>query len=311
MKAKKMITACALLIAAACPTQAQTSAQATDTDTLRHARVSTQGDSIIIHRGKGDLRIRIYEKQEQPGNPDEQKEVELFEGVYLEKVDADKRTFFDALPFIPKKKKQLYIYDPHCSGVFIGYSRITDNFLSFSTSDRMALDLSKSWEFGFNLLSVCHNFKKNPHWGINAGLNWGYRSFSIDGNHALLKGEDGNTFTAGDEETRYSKSRLRHFFFRVPLLVEWQQKMGYSKVFFNAGPEFEIRHGVKSFSHINGGKKQTVGKGMYVHPVGINLLAQAGYGNIGIYLRYSTYGLFQKGKGPDTTPYPFGVAGYW
>lgn len=36
---------------------------------------------------------------------------------------------------------------------------------------------------------------------------------------------------------------------------------------------------------------------MYVQPVGINLLAQAGYGNIGIYLRYSTYGLFQKEQG--------------
>ena len=67
--------------------------------------------------------------------------------------------------------------------------------------------------------------------------------------------------------------------------MEWQQRVGRNKVFFNAGPEFEIRHSVKSFSHINGGKKKTVGKGMYVQPVGINLLAQAGYGNIGIYLR--------------------------
>lgn len=51
----------------------------------------------------------------------------------------------------------------------------------------MGLDLSKSWEFGFNILSVYHNFKKNPHWGINLGVSWGYRSFNIDGNYALLK----------------------------------------------------------------------------------------------------------------------------
>ena len=92
--------------------------------------------------------------------------------------------------------------------------------------------------------------------------------------------------------------------------MELQQRVGRNKVFFNAGPEFEIRHSVKSFSHINGGKKKTVGKGMYVQPVGINLLAQAGYGNIGIYLRYSTYGLFQKDKGPEVSPYSFGVAWY-
>ena len=150
----------------------------------------------------------------------------------------------------------------------------------------MGLDLSKSWEFGFNILSVYHNFKKNPHWGINLGVSWGYRSFNIDGNYALLKENGTSIFTAGNEDSSYNK------------------------VFFNACPEFEIRHSLKSFSHINGGKKKTVGKGMYVQPVGINLLAQAGYGNIGIYLRYSTYGLFQKDKGPEVSPYSFGVAWY-
>lgn len=309
MKAKQMITACALLLTAVCPAHAQALTPTTDidTDTLRHARISTQGDSIIIRRGSGDLRIRIYEKQEKAGNPDGQKEVELFEGVYLEKADADKRTFLDALPFIPKKKK--YYYDPHCSGVFIGYSWMADDFLSFSSDNPMELNLSQSWEFGFNLLTGYHSFKRNPHWGINTGISWGYRSFSFDGNHALLKEEGSNNFAAGDEETTYSKSRLRHFFFRIPVLLEWQQS--YNNLFFNIGPEFEIRHGVKSFSHINGGKKQTIGKGMYVRPVGVNLLAQAGYGNFGVYLRYSINDLFQKDKGPKVSPYSFGIAWYW
>lgn len=307
-----MITAYALLLAAVCPVHAQALTPTTDidTDTLRHAQISTQGDSIIIRRGSGDLRIRIYEKQEKTGNPDEQKEVELFEGVYLEKTDADKRTFLDALPFIPKKKLHNR-YDPHCSGVFIGYSRMADDFLSFGSSNPMELNLSKSWEFGFNILADYYEFKKNPHWGINMGVSWGYRSFSFDGNRALLKEEGNSHFVTGDEETTYSKSRLRHFFFRIPVLLEWQQKVRYSKVFVNAGPEFEIRHGVKSFSHINGGKKQTMGKGMYVRPVGVNLLAQAGYGNIGVYLRYSINDLFQKDKGPEVSPYSFGIAWYW
>lgn len=271
------------------------------------ATVETQGDSlIIIRKGTGDMRIKVYEDQSEG----REEHVQLFEGVYLDRVDADKRTFLDALPFIPKKKKY-NSYEPHCSGVFIGYSRLANDFLSFGASDQMELDLSKSWEFGFNLLSMYHNFKKNPHWGINVGLNWGYRSFGIDGNRALLKEEGSSVLTAGNDDTAYSKSRLRHFFFRVPLLLEWQQKVGINEVFFNVGPELEVRHGVKSFSHINGGKKQTVGKGMYVQPVGINLLAQAGYGNIGFYLRYSTYGLFQKGKGPEVSPYTFGVAWYW
>lgn len=300
MKTRIMILACLLTIPAS-----RVAAQQ-QTDPEPKATVQTQGDSIIIRKGKGDMRIKVYEEQLEDG---EKKEVQIYEGVYLEKVDADKRTFLDALPFIPKKKRH-NSYEPHCSGLFIGYSRLADDFFSFGTSDKIGLDLSKSWEFGFNILSVYHNFKKNPHWGINLGVNWGYRSFNIDGNHALLKENGTSVFTAGNEDISYSKSRLRHFFFRAPILMEWQQRVGRNKVFFNAGPEFEIRHGVKSFSHINGGKKETVGKGMYVQPVGINLLTQVGYGNIGVYLRYSTYGLFQKDKGPKVSPYSFGVAWY-
>lgn len=70
----------------------------------------------------------------------------------------------------------------------------------------MGLDLSKSWEFGFNILSVYHNFKKNPHWGINLGVSWGYRSFNIDGNYALLKENGTSIFTAGNEDTSYNKA---------------------------------------------------------------------------------------------------------
>ena len=117
----------------------------------------------------------------------------------------------------------------------------------------------------------------------------------------------------GSETTTpyYSDSRLRHFFFRIPVQLEWQQRWNKSLVFFNFGPEFEIRHGVKSFSHVNGSKKQTVGKGMYVRPIGTNLLLQAGYGNLGVYLRYSMNTLFQGNKGPDVSPYSFGIAWYW
>lgn len=110
MKTKVMILAC-LFAVPACHLSAQ---QQTDPE---KATVKTQGDSIIILKGKGDLRIKVYEELDE----NEKKEEQIFEGVYLEKVDADKRTFLDALPFIPQKKRY-NSYDPHCSGVFIGFS---------------------------------------------------------------------------------------------------------------------------------------------------------------------------------------------
>ena len=311
MKTKTILTAGCLILATVC-----TQAQQTTEPKRERAVVETQGDSIIILRGKGDMRIRLYEQQTED---DEQKEVEIFEGVYLEKVDADKRTFLDALPFIPKKKKQ-NTYEPHVSGVFLGFSLLSDNFMGFGASPKAHLDVSKSWEFGFNILAAHYNFKRNPHWGINIGHSWGYRSFSIDGDYALIKQDGVTVFRNGREMTDegndvstpyYHKSRLRHFFFRTPIQLEWQQRINNGCLFFNFGPELELRHSVKSFSHVNGGKKQTVGKGMYVRPIGINLLLQAGYGDLGVYLRYSMNSFFQTNKGPDMTPYSFGFAWYW
>jgi hypothetical protein len=301
MKTKNVIFASLLSMAASYATAQQTVPS-------QRATITTEGDSIIIRKGSGNMRIRVYEEQPTDG---ESKEVEIYEGVYLERVESDKRTFLDALPFIPQKKKD-NAYEPHNSGIFIGYSRMSNDFLSFDNSAKADLNLSRSWEFGFNVISLYHNFKKNPHWGLNFGVNWGYRSFSFDGNRALLKADGQTYFAEGDEENSYSSSRLRHFFFRIPITLEWQQRLGRSnKLFFNIGPEFEIRHGVKSFTHINGGKKQRMGKDMYVNPVGVNLLAQAGYGDFGLYLRYSTTSLFQKDKGPEISPYSFGIAWYW
>lgn len=279
-------------------------------ETPRRATIEARGDSVVIRKGEGDLRIQVYE--EQAGEGEESEAVEIYEGIYLEREDETTNAFLDALPFIPKKKKH-NAYEPHNSGLYIGFARMTDRFLKFSDTPRFPEDLSCSWEFGFNFLSTYHNFKKNPHWGLNIGASWGYRSFNISGGVALVKENGQSVFSPGDANTAYSRSRLRHFFFRIPITVEWQQRLSTRGhlVFFNLGPEIEIRHGVKSFTHINGGKKTRVGKGMYVNPVGVSLLAQAGYGDFGFYLRYNTYSFFQKGKGPDVEPLSFGIAWYW
>lgn len=310
MKTRIILTAACLTLATLCA-QAQ---QAGNVD--KRATVESRGDSIIIKKGSGDLRIRLYEQQTDEDSIG--KEVEIYEGVYLERADEDESTFLDALPFIPQKKKN-NTYKPHTGGLFyVGFSRLSNDFMNFTASDGAHLDISESWEFGFNLFNAYHKFKRNPHWGINIGLGWGYRSYKIDGNFALLKADGASYFqrgqTASDSETdatTYSGSRLRHFFFRVPVLAEWQYRLKKGGYFFvNCGPEFEIRHGVKSFSHIDGGKKETVGKGMYVRPVGVNLLAQAGLGCIGLWMRYSVNSLFQSDKGPDLTPCSFGVSLY-
>ena len=274
--------------------------------TRRQTIVNTSGDSIIIRKGDGDVKIKVYEEVTTDG--DAKQEEKLFEGVYLTRIDTDRPSILDALPFAPKKRNR---FDPHSSGLYMGFSSLSNDFYSFSASDRASLNASKSWEIGANLFTSYLPLTHDRHWGMTFGLGWGYRSFRLDGNQAFLKTDGATQIVSGDDETNYSKSRLRYFHFRIPISIEWQTRInGHRPIFVAAGPEVEIRHGIKSMAKVNG-HKETLGKGMYVHPVGINLLAQAGYGNLGFYLRYSTYGLFEKGKGPDVYPLSFGACWYW
>lgn len=267
--------------------------------------VKAYGDSIVIRKGSGDVKIRIYEEI---SNGNDRKEEQIYEGIYLTRIDTDRPGILNALPFVPKRRNT---FDPHASGLYIGFSSLSDDFYSFGSTNRASLDASKSWEIGANLFTSSFSLSRDRHWGMTFGLGWGYRSFRLDGNQAFLKHEGATGIFAGDDETVYSKSRLRYFHFRIPISIEWQTRIHkHRPVFFAAGPEVEIRHGIKSMAKVNG-HKETLDKGMYVHPVGINLLAQAGYGNLGFYLRYSTYGLFEKGKGPDVYPLSFGACWYW
>lgn len=69
-----------------------------------------------------------------------------------------------------------------------------------------------------------------------------------------------------EEPTEYSKSRLRYFYFRIPLSIEWQTRLnGKGPLFFAVGPEAEIRHGFRSKAKVNGSKK-TIDKGLNGRP---------------------------------------------
>lgn len=278
---------------------------AQESEAQRTTTVDANSDSIIIRRGSGNVKIKIYEEIT---DGESKKEEKIYEGVYLTRVDADRPGILDALPFIPKRRNT---FDPHAGGLYIGFTSFSDHFLSFGPSGNISLNASKSWEIGANLFTRYFSLSRNQHWGMTYGLGWGYTSFRLDGNQAFLKTEGATAIFDGNEENVYSKSRLRYFHFRIPISIEWQTRIHkHGPIFLAAGPEVEIRHGIKSMAKVNG-HKETLDTGMYVHPVGINFLAQAGYGNLGFYLRYSTYRLFEKGKGPNVKPLSFGACWYW
>lgn len=266
------------------------------------------GQKIVIKQGEGKMKVRIYEATVE-GDTIENKQI--FEGLYLNGQSTEKRTLLDGLPFNQKKKQQQNYFVSHSSGFYVGYTQLSNDFFGFGTNNMPDQNAFKSWEIGANLFSTDLPLSRDRHWAATAAIGWGYRSFRLDGNKAFISAEGKTTIQLGNEEIEYSKSRLRYFYFRIPLAIEWQTKVNHrGPVFIAAGPEIEIRHGIKSMAKVNG-DSQTLGNGMYVRPVGVNLLLQAGYDSLGAYLRYSTQSLFQKNKGPEMYPLSFGLCWYW
>lgn len=284
MRTRNIIAAFALLLAAG-----QAHAQEATADTLRRTQISTQGDSIIIRRGSDDLRIKVYEKQ---GTPGESKEVELFDGVYLEKVDADRRTFVDALPFIPKRRR--YYFSEHYPVFYFQFDKLSSHNLRYSSP--YPARNGRSWEWGINFASHSWTLDMKKHWGITSAIGLAYTKYHFDGNHAFRKADGNTVFTPDEADKEYKKSLLRYFSMRIPVCVEWQSAP--QRFYLSAGAELEWRFGMKSKAKFDG-STHTVGKDLNYNPIGANLLLQAGYGDIMLIARFGLTPLMSKSHAPE------------
>lgn len=276
-------------------------------ETTKESTVYVDGQKIVVRRSNNKIKVKVYEETIKGDTIEND---QIFEGVYLDGQSTERRMVV-SIPFVTKKntKKKSYRFEPHAAGVYIGYSRLYDD-KSFSKPGYMDMQLSKSWEIGINLFEGSIPLTRNRHWGITTGLGWGYTSFRLD-NHMAINEIDGITGIFITPEAIYDQSRLRYNFFRLPVVLEWQKRVnGYKPFFLSAGAEAEVRYGIKSKVKIDG-QSRTIAKDLNAHPLGINLLAQGGYSNIGLYARYATSSLFEKNKGLELYPFSLGIFWHW
>ncbi|NDV59386.1 outer membrane beta-barrel protein [Bacteroides sp. 519] len=262
---------------------------------------------FVVKENDGKIRVKVFEEI---ASGDTIKNDQIFEGVYRDGQSTEQRISV-SLPFTRKAKKRYKgHFDPHSAGIYLGYQQLGDGFMGFGSNDDVDLVASKSWEWGINLFDGALRMSK--HFGVTAGLGFGYTSFRVDGNQAFVENENGITYIAdAPEDAIYKKSRLRYYHLRLPVSLEFQQKFGWrGPLFVSVGAELETRFWTKSLAKVDG-KKRTLDKDLNVRPLGVNLLVQAGYSNWGFYCRYSMNSLFEKNKGPEMYPYSLGIQWYW
>ncbi|MCI1647039.1 MAG: hypothetical protein LKI39_06420 [Bacteroides sp.] len=267
------------------------------------------GRKLTIHEKNGKIKVKMYEAN---ATNDTIENPQIFEGVYLGGRSIEQTTivsspFIKKNPFAPNKNKR-YRFDPHYAAFYFGFGKLSNNSLQYSTS--IPQINSKSWEWGINLFYGGIAITPNNHWGITGSFGFARSVYTLDDNYGFEKVGGITVCQPASDGINYSKSWLRYWSFRIPVSLEWQTRFGSNRTFISAGPEFEWRTGITSRAKYDG-SKHTLSNDLNTHPLGLNLLMQAGYGCLGFTARFALTSLFEKNEGPNVYPTSIGIGLYW
>ncbi len=268
----------------------------------RTTTLHINGRKLVIKEYDGKIKVKMYEAN---AENDTIENTQVFEGVYLDGRSIE-RTTTVSVPFV-KKIKDCYRFEPHYPVFYFGGSKLANGKLQYSTG--VPQRQSGSWEWGINLFNTGVTITRNNHWGLTTTLGFSRIVYKLDNNYGFEK-TDGITVCRQSEDIDYEKSWLRYWAFRLPISLEWQTKYGSRHAFIAAGPEVEWRVGIRSRAKYDN-KNHTLSSNLNAHPLGMNLLLQAGYGCIGFNARFALTPLFEKNKGPELYPASIGVGFYW
>lgn len=297
---KKIILAASMLISTFITTVS--GQELNDTTILFNNKV------IVVQDSLSRLKVKVMVK-------DSLEYKTVYEGIFtdvdsFENVNVMEEIGFN-FPFIKKKKRNNKM-EAHWAGFSYGKLTTSDNQMHLGVTNGVPLDKGKSNEVMLNIFDgilpvIGHTF------GITSGFGLNWRSYHFDNNTHLMKDADGVTkvFSA-NAGINYTYSRLRTLHLTIPVLLEWQPLFGKNKEFFMSagvigGWNVMSTYRVK-YVNADGDKINKVeSHGLNTNPLSLDFMGQIGYSDISIYAKYSPFGIFQNGKGPDINAASLGL----
>ncbi|MDR0796669.1 MAG: PorT family protein [Tannerella sp.] len=265
---------------------------------------------ITIADGNDQINVKVFEQNDWNDTiPYKQ----LYEGIFSDEKNYERWTVHEALgfdiPFLRKKNTSRRYMPSHWDGIGFGFANIADQSLNMTDIDGMSVNAGTSYEWFFNVGGNTIPIYRNV-LGITTGIGMSWLNLRLDHNTRLTDVNGVTGVFPAPEDVYYSTSRLMIVRINVPLLLEWQPVMnGRNKMFLSAG----IVGGVKTYSSYlvkHKESRKTVkekDRGLNTRPLYLDYMVQAGYGDWGVYAKYSPIGIFQKDKGPDVKAVSLGI----
>lgn len=268
------------------------------TDTLMNLEVKTEKDTIRVRVGNTKWEIV-------PGEKKTHIDVETIDG-YQSKWGKEKweENHIETVHKSRKKK-----FDGHWSGIDFGGNQLWNtNYSMYPDGTPVFLETrpEKSFEFNWNFAEYSFGF--GSYVGIVTGLGLNFNDYKFKNNYTLVKDENGMIQPLELPSTDLRKTKLSTAFLTAPLMLEIQipGNHGQDRLFIAGGLIGGVKLGEHTKTKI--GTEKTKDKGDHnIAPLRWGYTARVGFNDMGIFATYYNTPLFEKGKGPETTPLTIGL----
>lgn len=274
----------------------------------------TVGDKLItVTDEDGQVSVKVFQTDEALGQATELKPV--YEGTFSDEKSVERYTVAEDLGFtfplkLHKREKQRVDMQPHWAGFGMGLSNIATPQNQAGTFYGYRLNSDKSFEWTWNINEIMIPLAANC-FGLTMGFGLDWRNYYMDGD--VFMESDGLGVRMAPSTIAYKSARLRSLHLTTPLFLEWQPTFGNRKDFFiTAG----VVGGYKAFANYKVTYKdrdRTIkdktakGREMHMPSLILDYMVQVGMRDAAVYAKYSPFGLFKSGQGPDVHPVSIGV----
>ncbi|WP_297095072.1 outer membrane beta-barrel protein [uncultured Draconibacterium sp.] len=203
-------------------------------------------------------------------------------------------------------------FSGHWVGIDFGFNMLLDEDYSGYQSEFMDNDVFRSNSAYFNFLQQSIGLQKNRNTiGLVTGLGLQLQSYRLDDNTTIIKGSDGVISPDYLYFNDNQKSKLAVEMITLPLLLEFQIPINHydNRMFFSAGVVGSLRLSSHTKIKYKEEKKQKlkVVDDFSMHRFKYSVMVRTGYRWFNVFASYDLVPLFKTDKGPELTPFTFGI----
>lgn len=251
---------------------------------------------VIVNDSDGTVKVKVYKDSNTEIKP-------IFEGHYTE--DQEVEQYFSS-PFIPRKKSyKSHNFRSNFPTLIFGFNELSSSFCGSMNNSALNVRSSKSWEWGIGIASCNIGLNNTNTIGLSANIQIINVHNHFSGNKVLTTDDRGTTFLR-DESGKVKKSYLSYWEVNIPVMLEYQYRLGRNNFYMALGPGIEIRKSEHSRYFIDD-NKTTETDNVNLNPVGLNIQGYCGFSKIMIYFRSDITPLMSVDKAPKCYPLSVGL----